>query len=160
MSLTTTSSSPAQTRHLGHCLASALRPGDVVALHGELGTGKTVFVQGLAQGLQVAGRVTSPTFIVMRRHEPAPAAPANTPALCHVDAYRLSGGHELLDMGLDDWLEEGVVAVEWAEHVPEALPPDHLEVRLEHAGEGRTITVVAHGPRSHELLEQLRRCGS
>jgi len=153
--LTLTTTSPDATRAVGCALAAALRVGDVVALYGDLGAGKTVFVQGLGAGLHAAGRVTSPTFVIMRRHPTDAAAPL----LYHVDAYRLTDGNELLDMGLDDWLADGAVAIEWAENVADALPADHFEVRFAHAGEARVLTVVAHGPRAGELLEQLRRCG-
>jgi tRNA threonylcarbamoyladenosine biosynthesis protein TsaE len=149
---TITSTSPEATRDLGRRLAAALRAGDVVALQGDLGAGKTVFAQGLAAGMQVAGRVTSPTFIIMRCH----AGVAGR--LFHVDAYRLTSGLELVDMGLDDWLAEGVVAVEWAEKVADVLPADHLEIRFEHVGEQRRLTLTAHGPRARELLEHLQRC--
>lgn len=152
--LTLTTTSPEATRAVGSALADALRAGDVIALHGDLGAGKTVFVQGLGDGLQAAGRVTSPTFIIMRRHHTTATAPA--PLLYHVDAYRLTDANELLDMGLDDWLADGAVAIEWADNVAAALPADHLEIHFASDGETRVLTVRAHGARSRELLEQLR----
>lgn len=145
------SASAEQTREAGRRLAGALRAGDLIALQGELGAGKTCFVQGLAEGLGVGGRVASPTFIVMRSH------PGPTP-LYHADAYRLSGPEELLDVGLDDWLEEGVVAVEWADQVLAALPEDYLVIDLSGEGESRTLTLSAMGPRSRALVEHFRRC--
>ncbi len=155
--LTLTTTCPEATRRLGECLAGALGVGDVIALNGELGAGKTVFVQGLAAGLGAIGRVTSPTFVIVRRHQTTP--PGAAPLLYHVDAYRLTGGDELLDMGLDDWLADGAVAIEWAANVAEALPPDHLEIDFRHVGDARVLTVLAHGPRARELLEHLRPCG-
>lgn len=140
---------------MGRCLAEGLQCGDVLALYGDLGSGKTCLVQGVAAGLQVAGRVASPTFIIMRRHPER----TQSPALYHVDAYRLTSGNELLDLGLEDWLGEGVVAIEWAENVRDALPEDVLTVHLAIVGERHTLTCAAHGPGSGELLEQLRRCG-
>lgn len=158
--LTITTTSPDGTRDVARCVASSVRAGDVIALQGELGAGKTVFVQGLAAGLHVAGRVTSPTFVIMRRHQTPSEIPAdNPPVLYHVDAYRLSSGNELLDMGLDDWLEDGVVAVEWAQNVLDALPPDRLDISFSSAAESRIMAMSARGPRAAELLEQLRRCG-
>jgi len=157
MTLTITTTSPDGTRDLGRGLAPALRAGDVIALHGDLGAGKTVLVQGLADGLQAIGRVTSPTFVIMRRHPSASPEPA--PVLVHVDAYRLTGGNDLLDMGLDDWLADGAVAIEWADNVAAALPPDHLAIDFAADGDCRTLTVTAHGPRARELLAHLRRCG-
>ena len=152
-SLTIVSTSTEETQALGRRLAPALQAGDLIALEGPLGAGKTCFVQGLAQGLAVAGRVASPTFIVMRCH-PGPVT------LYHADAYRLSSAEELLDVGLEDWLGQGVVALEWADRVAEALPLDHLTVRLEGRDHERRITMTAHGPRSRELLEHLRPCVS
>lgn len=148
-----------ETQALGRCLAGALQAGDMIALVGDLGAGKTCFVQGLAEGLQVQGRVTSPTFIVMRSH------PGRLP-LFHADAYRLSGPDDLLDVGLEDWLAEGVVAVEWADLAGEALPLDHLTLQItadqstsaQPEVEPRTLTFRAHGPRSRQLVEHLRRC--
>ena len=150
-SLNLTSRSPEETQATGRHLATILRPGDFIALEGSLGAGKTCFVQGLAQGLGVRGRVASPTFIVMRLH-PGPTA------LYHADAYRLSSAEELLDVGLEDWLSEGVVALEWADRVLAALPSDRLTLRLEGHDAQRRLTFTAHGPRSAELLEHLRQC--
>jgi tRNA threonylcarbamoyladenosine biosynthesis protein TsaE len=154
--LTAHCDTPAATRAAGCCLAGALQPGDVIALQGELGAGKTVFVQGLGEGLGAVGRVTSPTFVIMRRHL---SSASTAPMLYHVDAYRLGGGPELLDMGLDDWLADGAVAVEWAGNVADALPDDHLEIRFRADGDRRVLTIVAHGPRARALLEHLHRCG-
>jgi tRNA threonylcarbamoyladenosine biosynthesis protein TsaE len=153
--ITVTTNCPEQTQAVGRCLAGELACGDVLALHGELGSGKTCFVQGLASGLKVAGRVASPTFIVMRRHP----AQAQSPTLFHVDAYRLTSGNELLDLGFEDWLGEGLVAIEWAERVQDALPEDALAVHLAIVGERHTLTFAARGRRSAELLEHLKRCG-
>ena len=153
MTMVLETASPKATQAVAQHLAQALRPGDFVALIGNLGAGKTCFVQGLATGLGVTGRVASPTFILMRAH-PGPTA------LFHADAYRLATGDDLLDIGLEDWLASGVVALEWADQVPEALPADHLAVRIATAGDRRTLTFTAHGPRGHALLEHLRTCAS
>ncbi len=143
------------TREVGRCLASSLAEGDVLALCGTLGSGKTVFVQGIAQGLNVQGRVASPTFIIMRCHPRQSGLP---PMLFHVDAYRLRDGEELWEMGLEDWLKEGVVAIEWAERVSEVLPADHLSIKFEIAGEERRLNFSASGPRSQRLVEHLHKC--
>lgn len=153
MTLTIETRSPEATRAIARYLAQVLRPGDVLALTGTLGAGKTCFVQGLAEGLGVTGRVASPTFILMRAHRgPLP--------LYHADAYRLEAGTELLDIGLEEWLATGVVALEWADLVPEVLPPDHLTLRIEVNGEGRQLHFSGHGPRSRTLVEHLRACAS
>jgi tRNA threonylcarbamoyladenosine biosynthesis protein TsaE len=124
---------PADTEALGERLAAGLGPGDLVVLSGPLGAGKTVLVRGLARGLGVAGRVTSPTFVIAREHRPLPGG-AGVP-LVHVDAYRLGStgadvAAELDDLDLDTDLAEAVVAVEWGEGVAERLSARHLLVRL------------------------------
>lgn len=151
--LAVTTASPEATHDLGRLLAGALRPGDFLALVGDLGAGKTCFVQGLAAGLGVAGRVASPTFILMRAH-PGPVA------LYHADAYRLTSGGDLLDIGLEDWLADGVVALEWADLAPEACPEDVLTIVFSGCDDQRTLTFTARGPRSRALLEHLRSCAS
>jgi tRNA threonylcarbamoyladenosine biosynthesis protein TsaE len=146
------------TRRLGERLAAALRPGDLVVLSGPLGAGKTSLTQGLAAGLGVRGTVTSPTFVLARRHRgPVP--------LLHVDAYRLreAGARalDLADLDLEDALEEGVVVVEWGEGLVEELSPSWLAVALSRPGGdaatgaqqggGRTARVRAYGPRWSSL---------
>ncbi len=139
---------PEDTRAVGRRLARLLLPGDLVALVGPLGAGKTCFVQGLAEGLGVSGPITSPTFVLMRLHR-------GIMPLCHVDAYRLSGAGELLDLGFDDWLEESVVALEWADTVSEALPRARIEVRIDYAGEGRLLHLRGIGPRAAQIIERM-----
>lgn len=143
--------SPEETKALGRLLGQLLRVGDLLALEGQLGAGKTCFVQGLAEGLGVQGRVASPTFIVMRQH------PGETP-LFHADAYRLGSADELVEVGLEDWLAEGVVAVEWADQVLEAFPEDYLVIEISGEDDTRTLSFAGNGPRSTELVEQIRRC--
>lgn len=142
--------SPEATQAVAGHLAAALERGDVLALVGPLGAGKTCFVQGMAAAMGVTGRVASPTFILMRAH-PGPLP------LYHADAYRLSSADDLLDIGLDDWLAAGVVALEWADQVPEALPQDHLQVAFEGDDGHRELTFTARGPRGRALLEHMRR---
>lgn len=154
-SLAITTHCAAQTRALGGHLGPGLVCGCVIALHGDLGAGKTLFVQGLAQGMAVLGRVASPTFIIMRAH---PAGRMDC-ALYHVDAYRLDSGEELWEMGLEDWLDNGVVAIEWAERVQDALPSDRLDIQFTILEDERELTLTAGGPHSRRLLEHLQRCG-
>lgn len=135
--VTVPSDSPARTRALGAALASVLRPGDLVLLAGDLGAGKTCFVQGAAAALGVSVRVTSPTFIIARTY--AGDVPVN-----HVDAYRLTSLAEMDDLDLD--LPQAVTFVEWGGAVQDALPPEHILVTIISEGdEERTITVEAHG---------------
>jgi tRNA threonylcarbamoyladenosine biosynthesis protein TsaE len=113
-----------QTRELGEALADVARPGDVVVLAGELGTGKTALAQGFARGLGVAEPVTSPTFTLARTYE-------GRLRLHHVDVYRLDHLQEAEDLGLAELVDDGgVTLVEWGDVIAPALPAGHLEVRL------------------------------
>jgi tRNA threonylcarbamoyladenosine biosynthesis protein TsaE len=117
------------TRALGERLAAVLRAGDLVILTGDLGAGKTTFTQGLGEGLQVRGGITSPTFVISRVHPSL----VDGPALVHVDAYRLGGIEELDDLDLDTSLDEAVTVVEWGEGVAEGLADTRLEVTITRA---------------------------
>ncbi len=136
---------------LGICLGRLLQAGDCLALNGPLGAGKTCLVTGIGEGMGVEGRVASPSFIVMRAH------PGKI-HLYHADAYRLSGPEELEEAGLYEWLEHGVVAIEWAEIVEDALPEDVLRIDLDYDGEGRVLTLHAKTPRHKGLTKALKEC--
>jgi tRNA threonylcarbamoyladenosine biosynthesis protein TsaE len=141
MTLRTTTHDATETHALGRRLGALLRPGDVVVLDGELGTGKTVLAKGIAVALGITEAVVSPTFTVVREYD------APTP-LVHVDVYRLDHLQELHDLGFDDLVgDEAVTVVEWGDHVSAVLPGDRLRVLLE-AGDGdddRVVTVDATG---------------
>lgn len=124
--------SPEETDEVGFGLASLLADGDVVALVGELGAGKTTFVKGLARGLFVKDMVLSPSFLIARSY------PGRIP-FHHLDAYRIAAPHELAEVGLLELLppSEGVTAVEWADRIPDLIPPGAIRVTLEHAGDDR-----------------------
>ncbi len=129
------------TRAWGRALAGRLRAGDVVLLVGELGAGKTTFVQGLADGLGVRGPVTSPTFVIARTHPSL----VGGPALVHVDAYRLAGALEVDDLDLDTDVDGAVTVVEWGQGMAESLgAAGHLLVHLDR-GEGQQELDVRHG---------------
>ncbi len=147
------SRSPEATRELGRRLAGLLQAGDFLALSGELGGGKTCFVQGLAEGLGVQGRVSSPTFVLLHYH------PGRLPLL-HLDAYRVGSGEELRDLGLDDYAKTSVIALEWADRAPELAPEEALGLRFEYAEEGRRITVSGRGGRVAALIEELQKHGA
>jgi tRNA threonylcarbamoyladenosine biosynthesis protein TsaE len=138
------------TRELGRRLARTLRAGDVVILSGDLGAGKTTFTQGIGDGLDVRGGVTSPTFVISRVHPSL----VGGPALVHVDAYRLGGLAELDDLDLDVSVEDSVTVVEWGQGLAEGLADDRLEVVItrttgaEGAGsEARTLRITPVGAR-------------
>ena len=130
------------TRALAAEVAPLLRAGDLLVLAGDLGTGKTAFVQGLARGLGVSEPVTSPAFVLVRTY------PGRLP-LVHVDVYRLDHLQEVVDLGLPELVdEEGVAAIEWGDVVLPTLPADFLEVRLDQgdSDDDRTIAFEAVGP--------------
>jgi tRNA threonylcarbamoyladenosine biosynthesis protein TsaE len=122
-------------RALGAQVALGCRAGDVVVLSGPLGAGKTTFTQGFASGLQVAGAVTSPTFVIARVHR----STVGGPDLVHVDAYRLGGLPELDDLDLDVSLAESVTVVEWGEGLAEDLSAEVVTVRIERDGCGLDV---------------------
>jgi tRNA threonylcarbamoyladenosine biosynthesis protein TsaE len=142
----------ADMRRLGASVARSLVAGDLLLLTGELGAGKTTFVQGLGDGLGVRGPITSPTFVIARVH-PSVLAHVRGPALVHVDAYRLGGLAELDDLDLDTSLDEAVTVVEWGEGIAEGLAESRLEVRITRAGspsgdlDPRRVAITPVGPR-------------
>lgn len=143
--------SATETERLGLSIGQALRGGEVIALFGELGTGKTTLVRGLAVGLGAAPRsVSSPTFVLIQEYR------GRLP-LAHADLYRLDSATDLHHLGLSDYLDERhVVAIEWAEKAGADLPADRLEVHLSHRSKTiRAAALKATGPSSHRLLTRL-----
>lgn len=130
--------SPEETEELGERLGRALSPGDVVAFTGDLGAGKTAFVRGLARGLGIPDRVTSPTFTIVNEYE------GGRLPLFHFDLYRLASSDELFEIGWEDYLRRGgVCAVEWSENAAGALERDTVRVDLRRGAEDgqRVITI-------------------
>ena len=150
--------SPAATRRLAARLGRIVRPGDVIALVGELGAGKTTFVTGLAEGLAVPPetRVQSPTFTLVNEYQ------GRLP-LYHIDLYRIAAAGELDELGLHEYLGGAACcAVEWFDRFPEVAPPSYLEVAIAFAGErGRRLTVTPRGAeaegRAREWLDEQAR---
>jgi tRNA threonylcarbamoyladenosine biosynthesis protein TsaE len=128
-----------------------LEAGDVVALYGELGAGKTSFVQGLARGLGVPAerRVGSPSFTLVNEH-------AGRLPLYHVDLYRIADERELDEIGLEEYLASGgVTVVEWFDRCPGAIPAARLDVRIEVSGaRSRRLQARAHGAAAQERLRR------
>ena len=146
-----TSTSPEMTQEVAAELAHALRAGDLLALSGPLGAGKTCFVQGLARGLGIKQVVSSPSF-VLAKHYPG------SPGLLHMDAYRLGSAEEFWELGLQEHLETSVAAVEWAENVEAALPDQRVDITLHDAGgETRAIEFHGVGARGTEIIAALQR---
>ncbi len=138
---------PDDVRAWGATLAAGLRAGDLVVLTGPLGAGKTVLVQGIAAGLDVRARITSPTFVIARVHRDGRVP------LVHVDAYRLSSLAEVDDLDLDVDVADSVTVVEWGAGLVERLAESYLEVRITRNddSEVRTIALVGHGDRWRDL---------
>ena len=147
-----TSKSVEETQQFGERLGALLQPGDVVAMIGELGSGKTTCIQGLARGLGVNPDVVkSPTFVLMREY------PGRI-GLNHLDAYRIEGDPSVVWLDLElVFSSKRVTVIEWADRVPGCLPDAYLELRLAHkTSQRRAIGAHAHGSRSQQILERLR----
>lgn len=144
------------TRSIGAALAPHLRPGDVAALTGELGAGKTTLVQGIARAVGYEGPVASPTFTLVREYR------TEGLLVLHVDVYRLDRVQDVVDLGLQELLDEdGVLLVEWGDAVEALLPDDHLVVELTLAtdatgdAEARRISIRGLGERWAARWERL-----
>jgi tRNA threonylcarbamoyladenosine biosynthesis protein TsaE len=147
------SRSPEQTRRIGMRLGAVLQPGDVICLQGDLGAGKTTFVQGIAQGWGSLDSVSSPTFILVNMYRRRDEA-----CLFHMDAYRLDSTPEAEELDLDAMLSQGPLLIEWPERMNGLVPPEHLWVYLEHiAEEEREMKFRASGSRYDELLQVVRK---
>ena len=134
------SNSPAETEDLGAALAERLKPGTVVAFSGDLGAGKTAFVRGMARGLGISERVTSPTFTIVNEYE------GGRLPLFHFDMYRLGSSDELFDIGWEDYLVRGgVCAVEWSENVSDAMEGDCIRVDIRRGAHDNQRLITIEG---------------
>lgn len=145
--------SPKETQSLGHAIGHQLRGGEIIALTGELGTGKTVLTKGIASGVGIPPeQVTSPTFTFIHEYY-------GRLRLIHADLYRIQNLAELQSIGLEDYYDTSTsVVIEWADRMGFEESFDYLMVQLTHLqGYTRLATLKAHGPRSHALLKRLRK---
>lgn len=128
--------SETETEALAESLADKIKDGTVLAMYGDLGAGKTAFVRGLARGMGLNCRVSSPTFTIVNEYE-------GERELIHFDMYRLSSSDELFDIGWEDYLARGAVcAVEWSENVDDAFFGDETVIRIEKLSDtDRKITI-------------------
>ncbi len=145
-----TSRGPGETRRLGARLGRLLGPGDTVLLSGDLGSGKTVFVQGIARGIGFQGSVSSKSFVLLGEYQGPEFK------LYHADLYRLEAPEQAEELAVDECCADGVLAAEWPERAPHVFPPDHLRVRFDVTGErSRTLALEAAGERARRLLGRL-----
>jgi tRNA threonylcarbamoyladenosine biosynthesis protein TsaE len=134
-----TTNSDIETMAAGEAFSKTLKAGDVVALYGDLGAGKTVFVKGIARGLGIEGPVTSPTFTILKEYE-------GRAPLYHFDVYRIEDTEEMDEIGFFDYLGgEGVSVIEWAEKVDTLLPEGTIRVVIEKTGEDAVRKISIRG---------------
>ena len=135
----------------GKALGNLLSPGDVVCLTGELGTGKTCFVKGIAEGLGIKGRtVTSPTFIIINEYK------GKIP-LYHIDLYRIGAIDDLRDLGIEEIVYgKGVTAIEWADRIKDTLPDERIDITLKWVdNKTRSVEMRAFGRHHREILKKV-----
>lgn len=146
------SKSPSETRRLGRGIGKLLRPGDVVALVGELGTGKTQLIKGLASGIGVkrSSYLTSPSFVLVNEY-------GGKIPFYHIDLFRLKDEREVEGLGLEEYLQgNGITAIEWADKIPSSLPKELLWIYLYYTGkQTRSIELIPKGERYEKLLKIL-----
>lgn len=143
-------SSADETINIGEKLGRGLQAGDVLALFGDLGAGKTTFTKGIARGLGLAADVHSPTFTLIHEH-PGPIP------LYHVDLYRLTSEEEVDTLGIDEYIYgDGVTIIEWADRMKSLLPPGRLDIELKLKGEmDREMIFETDSPRLQAVIEEL-----
>ena len=148
------SRSAEQTRRAGMRLGALLQPGDVVCLIGDLGAGKTTFVQGISAGWGSLDPVSSPTFVLVNVYRRP-----DRQRLFHLDAYRLSGAAEAIDLDIDSMLESGPLVIEWADRIQAALPQkERFWITLQWINdEQRDLMITAYGLRYQDMLTEFRK---
>lgn len=144
------SSSKEETQDLGKKLALLCKSGDVILLQGDLGAGKTAFVGGAAQGLDIEENVISPTFNIMKCYF------GGSLPLYHIDAYRLEDQN--IELGLDEYIEgDGVCFIEWPKFIEPLLPDERMEITISHlGGDKRKLVFEAKGPHFEDMLKELK----
>jgi tRNA threonylcarbamoyladenosine biosynthesis protein TsaE len=138
------SSSPQETECIGAAVARELEPGDVVAVSGELGTGKTTLVRGAVRELGIEGPVTSPSYTIGHRY-------AGDPDVSHLDLYRFDGMSDAEWGDLERYFDDAVVFVEWPEAGEGFLPPARVRIRLRHHGEGHRLVALESSEKALEI---------
>jgi len=146
------SHSPQQTKRAGIRIGALIKPGDVLCLEGDLGSGKTTLVHGIAQGWGTADLVTSPTYVIVNEY----LHPSGI-KLFHLDAYRLQGDFDAEILDIDLLLQRGPLIIEWAERIKKILPPEYLWINMRWMGaEQRHLTFIPTGSRYERMTNKLR----
>jgi tRNA threonylcarbamoyladenosine biosynthesis protein TsaE len=136
-----------ETVALAENLAKTLKGGDFLAFFGDLGSGKTTFIQGLAKGLGIERRIISPTFIIVRHYELKPKTSSVKPKnFYHIDLYRTETKNDLLGLGMDEIIRDknNIVALEWAQKLGNMLPKKRIDIHLEYLGENKRKITIKH----------------
>ena len=153
----TITKSEKETFKLGQKLARRLKGGEIIALKGDLGAGKTIFIKGIAKGLGIKQTITSPSFILMKIY-PVKFF-AKIKYLCHVDAYRLKNSQELVDIGINDWLgkKKVITVIEWSDQVEDILPKKRIEIKIDFGKKEneRRIEVISYKLSRYVWLRQI-----
>lgn len=151
-SITIRTEGPEKTVEVGRIIGNLLSSGDLICLVGELGTGKTTIVKGIAEGLGIKkGDVTSPTFIILREYK------ARFP-LYHVDLYKVDTVYDIRDIGLEEviYSKEGITAIEWADRIKDILPEDRMEIEIRWLSDTeRDLEIRATGPHHGKILKEV-----
>ena len=151
MNLTIITKSPEETKNLGEEVGKLAKPGDLLAFYGELGAGKTCFIQGISQELEVKDYVTSPSFTILNEYQ------GKIP-IYHFDLFRLNA-EEILELGYEEYFYgEGLTVIEWAEMIEQLLPKEHLKIDIKFKDRyQRIISFIPQGDRFNIFLEELNR---
>ena len=152
MNLTIITKSHEETKNLGKAVSKLVKPGDILAFYGELGAGKTCFIQGISRGLKVEDYVVSPSFTIINEYQ------GKIPVY-HFDLFRLNNAEEILELGYEEYFYgEGLTVVEWAEKIEQLLPKEHLKIGIKFKDRyERTISFIPQGDRFNKFLKELSR---
>ena len=150
MDFTIITKSPEETKNLGKDVSKLVKPGDILAFYGELGAGKTCFIQGISLGLEVKDYVTSPSFTIINEYQ------GKVP-IYHFDLFRLNNAEEILELGYEEYFYgEGLTVIEWAEKIEQLLTKEHLKIEIKFMDRyQRTISFISQGNRFDKFLKEL-----
>jgi len=152
MNLIIITKSSEEPKNIGKEVGKLAKPGDLLAFYGELGTGKTCFIQGISQELEVKDYVTSPSFTIINEYQ------GKIP-IYHFDLFRLNNEEEILELGYQEYFYgEGLTLIEWAEKIEQLLPKEHIKIVIKFKDrDKRTISFIPHGDRFDNFLKELIR---